>query len=72
MTLQEFESRGQDYADLREALREIEELRAVHVKLLAACEAMLAEMQVWEDEQGTHPAAVMARYAILAAKAVMP
>ncbi len=40
MTLQEFESRGQDYADLRDALRENATLRAVHVQLLTACEAV--------------------------------
>ncbi len=40
MTLQEFESRGQDYADLRDALREIATLRAVHVELLSVCEGV--------------------------------
>lgn len=36
--------------------------------LLEACEAMLEEMQVWETEQGEHPAATLARAAIAKAK----
>jgi hypothetical protein len=32
--------------------------------LLEACQEMLKEMQVWEQEQGTHPAAEKARKAI--------
>lgn len=41
VTLQEFESRGQDYADLRGAMREIERLKAINAELLAACELAL-------------------------------
>lgn len=36
--------------------------------LLEACEAMLKEMQVWENEQGIHPAATFARAAIAKAR----
>lgn len=35
--------------------------------LLEACIEILAEMQVWETDQGTHPAATKARAAIVKA-----
>lgn len=39
-------------------------LIAAAPELLEACVEMLTEMMVWEDHQGTHPAAIKARAAI--------
>jgi hypothetical protein len=55
-----FAARDEDEANAR--------LIAAAPDLLAACEAMLSEMVVWEDEHGLHPAATAARDAIAKAK----